>query len=88
MKGIYTFMIAGPLMAACSGGLSAAQQAEQEFDIVSRSGTNADRCEAMRKVAAAWLSEGNQERYETARVMRNTYCLSAELNANLGLPDR
>jgi hypothetical protein len=70
--------LAGIPLSGCS---SAAQDAEEQFNIIDQSAlsTDADRCQAAGKVAEAYLAAKDTDQFERWRVTQQTYCLSARL---------
>lgn len=62
-------------LAACD---KPAEMAEAQFEIVSRDGTDAEQCEAARKVTAAWLERQDQDKYDDWKRRQDIYCMSAQ----------
>lgn len=59
--------------------------AEREAEIVERTGDRAATCEAKRKVAAAYLSEKNEDGYRLAHAAAESACLNHELRRRNGV---
>lgn len=69
--------VAAMLLFGCNGlfGPSEAEKAKREFRIVSEKSIDGrDLCAAARKVEAAYLAEGNAERYEYWNLIASAHC--------------
>lgn len=65
-------------LAGCGEKSSAA--AEKQLAIVEKSGTNAEKCDATKKVRAAYLEEKDEAAYEKWKVREQVTCGSAALD--------
>lgn len=54
-------------------------EAQKRYELVQRTDTHGEICEAGRAVAAAYLKEGNEEKYKWWHMMSNSACLTARL---------
>jgi len=70
---------------ALTGCEKASAKAEQEAAMVEKTGDEAATCAAKRKVADAYLSEGNEAEYKTAKLYADTSCLSYQLRRQNGV---
>jgi hypothetical protein len=70
------------LAAGCS---NAAERAEQQYAIVEKTGTTAEKCNAARKVEQAWLERRDQAKYEEWRQQSAQLCLNADMEQRAGL---
>lgn len=68
---------------ALLGCSSAGKKAADEYEIVSRSGGAAERCQAARKAEAAYLSEKDEKAYREWKLTANIDCLSHQLDQSL-----
>jgi hypothetical protein len=55
-------------------------KAERQAEIVGRTGDKAAECEAKRKVADAYLAEGNEEKYRDAKLFADVACNAVALD--------
>ncbi len=67
-------------MAGCS---NAATNAEKEYEMVSKRGSQDEICAAATKVADAWLSEQNTKKYDYWVMTRDIDCLSAKTHRDV-----
>lgn len=63
------------MLAGCS---NAAEQAEKQYEIVVRSGTPSEKCEAAKKVQAAYLSAGDEKNYREWQMQAQGECTLAK----------
>jgi hypothetical protein len=70
-------VLAALVVTGCGGGGKTAEDAEAQFRIVAKKGTDRDRCDAAGKVADAWLERKDAEKYAEWRNTRDIYCASA-----------
>ena len=63
-------------LAGCGEGASA----EREYEIVSKNGTSADKCQAAAKVAAKYLAAHDQANYDQWVLKRDHQCFLARNN--------
>jgi len=72
-------IVTAALLASCGEG--AGQAAERQYEMVKRAGaSNAELCDAARKVEQAWLSEENEEKYRDWSIRRGMDCNAAEID--------
>lgn len=65
------------LITACS---SPAEDASERLTMAKRAGASlSEQCNLAGEAADAWLREGNEDRYESAKTSRDMICLSAHL---------
>lgn len=73
-----TVLLAGLLLSACS---SEASKAEQELSILENASASGDElCAAKRKVADAYLREGDEENFARTKEYADTTCLRSEID--------
>jgi hypothetical protein len=68
-------MGASLLLASCG---KETKEAERRYDVIAKAGSPSEKCDAARKVSAAWLQEQNQERYSYWKLHEDMECMSAE----------
>ena len=63
-------------LAACD---RAAESAEEQIEMVSRHGSEREKCQAAGKAAQAWLEREHVQKYEQWRLTRDIHCSIADL---------
>lgn len=72
-------MIVIAMIALAGCAKSAAEQAEEQYQIVSKSGElgKSDKCAAAGRAKDAWLAEGNSKKYEEWQLTEYADCAAA-----------
>ena len=70
---------------ATQSGCSKGEKAEREFEIATENGSSEVRCREATKVANAYLSDENKEKYQDWRLRADINCLNAETEQRLGI---
>ena len=78
--------IAGAVLIAAPSCTDAGAVAEKRYEMVSRTGSKGEICDAGRAVAAAYLAAGNEERYRWWHGISDINCLTAQLEGRDGRP--
>lgn len=68
------------VLLAIGGCEKESAKAERQAEIVGRTGDKTAECDAKRKVADAYLSEGNEEKYRDAKLYADVTCNSVSLD--------
>jgi hypothetical protein len=66
------------LLAGCSDN---GAEAERRYQMVSQTGSKAEKCDEARRVEGVYLDLHNDEKYREWRKTRETECLFAEIDA-------
>lgn len=74
-----TMIALGLAAALCACGRSPAQNAMDRYEMVVRHGSGQEKCDAAREVAAAYLREGDEQKYTFWRAMASTRCMAVDL---------
>lgn len=72
------------LAAGLSGCEKESAKAVREADMVERSGTPDDKCAAKRRVAEAFLREGNERDYSLHKSEAESFCMNLDLSRRNG----
>lgn len=72
-------LVAGLALSVAACAADPAKDAEDQFNIVAKTGTSREKCDAARKVSEAWLKAKEESNYRRWDAIADQHCMSASL---------
>lgn len=82
------WVLASAVLIVAPGCTDTGAAAEKRYEMVERTGSRGEICEAGKTVVDAYLKAGNEKKYKWWHSISDINCLNAELSGRNGRPDQ